>query len=326
MVTGRAAFAGESVTVILLNIVSREPAPATLVAPELPPELDYVLARCLAKDPEARYPDARSLALDLEDILAGRAARGRRDWKPTAASGTLVGPAPRAAGAIDSGGDPAPSIAAAPPTVASEKASAPRRPGARTAPPRRAWRASAAATVGLAVVVAGALFALRPEPVARRVTPAPAVPTARPATPTPLEAAPPVLPSQPTPTPASESSEARVPEPVAASDAALLRLDFEHSLKAGTLRVWVDDVQVVEQELDGRVTKEIVGIKLRKGRLAETMEVKPGRRVLSVRVDWDGKSQTENMRINFKPGETYRVRAKLGSLGGIRKNLSLGWY
>jgi len=324
MLTGQAAFAGESVTAILLNVVSREPVTPTLVDPGLPSALDYVLARCLAKDRQARYPDARSLALDLENVLAGRAARGQSDWKPASASGTLIG-SPASSGGGTGRAAQARAVAPAPPTVVSAK---PRAvvPHARRAPPRRGWRAYAVAAAGSLGLLAAVFLVLRPEPVARRVTAEPAAVAPLP-TPSVRDAA-----GTPEPTPAPEVTpplrprEVRPPEPARDSGPALLSLELEHSLRAGTLRVWIDDDQVVERELDGRVAKEIVGIKLHKGRLSEELEVTPGRRELRVRIDWDDKSQSDSMRINFEAGETYRVRAKLGSLGGIRKNLSLGWY
>jgi hypothetical protein len=83
---------------------------------------------------------------------------------------------------------------------------------------------------------------------------------------------------------------------------------------------------VIEQEFGGRVTKEIAGLKLRKGHLSEALEVKPGRRLVKVQVDWEENSKANSMRGNFKAGGTYRLKARLGSLGGIRKDLSLDWY
>jgi hypothetical protein len=45
-----------------------------------------------------------------------------------------------------------------------------------------------------------------------------------------------------------------------------------------------------------------------------------------VEVDWDSDSKTETTRFNFRPGATYQLKARLGSLGGLRKDLSLEWY
>lgn len=90
--------------------------------------------------------------------------------------------------------------------------------------------------------------------------------------------------------------------------------------------MWVDDQPVVEESFGGRVTKEIAGIKLRKGGLSDALDVTPGRREVRVQVAWEDNTKTESTFANFKSGATYRLKAKLGSLGGLRKDLSLEWY
>jgi serine/threonine-protein kinase len=348
MLTGRQAFGGESVTKILFQIMSREPQPPTSLAPGLPESADYVLARTLAKDVNARYPDARTLAEDMDDVLSGRPARGRASWRLLAGSGTVVAPASGTlVGAPPSvGAPPIAGATAAPPAEPGFHAA--RVPQASSAPasargvgaatqgsssasrgdfsPKVAWAGGAAA-----VLLLGGLLLFRPgapttpDPVARRVSP--------PATEAPRIAARPEQPASPA---ADESKRAGEPragaeayadQTAAAADGpARLLVDFEHSLKSGILRVWVDDEEVLEEEFGGRVTKEIAGLKLRKGRLSEALEVKPGRRDVKVQVDWDDNTKVKTARSNFKPGTTYRLKAKLGSLGGLRKDLSLEWY
>jgi hypothetical protein len=222
------------------------------------------------------------------------------------------------------GGAPPP--AAAPVTVVTAKAS-PRPPAPKKAVPfRRTTRSYAAAGIGLVVVLAGAFLIFRPEPVVRRITKEPASPTPLPTMMAPDAAGAPRPALDPKPSPAHEKAEARPSDPAPSSGSSLLLLEFAHSLRAGTLRVWVDEDQAIERQLDGRLTKEIVGIKVHKGSVSEALDVKPGRREVRVQVQWDDKSQVESMWINFRPGETYHVEARLGSLGGMRKNLSLGWY
>ncbi len=80
LLTGTRAFAAESVPRILNRVTYDEPLPPTRVNRSLPVALDYVLARALAKPPEARYPDGHSLAEDLEDVLAARPPRHRARW------------------------------------------------------------------------------------------------------------------------------------------------------------------------------------------------------------------------------------------------------
>ncbi len=74
MLAGRAAFERES-GIETLHAVLKEPAPAL---PFEAPELQRLLERCLAKDPQARYPGARELAEELRG-LRERLPRGSSD-------------------------------------------------------------------------------------------------------------------------------------------------------------------------------------------------------------------------------------------------------
>jgi serine/threonine protein kinase len=68
-VTGRKAFAGDSVVDTLHKII-HEPAPAIAdFNPAASPELQRVIRKCLAKEPEKRYQTIRDTANDLEELL-----------------------------------------------------------------------------------------------------------------------------------------------------------------------------------------------------------------------------------------------------------------
>lgn len=82
VVTGQQAFSGPDIASILARVAYDDPPPPTTLVPGLPPELDRVVARCLAKDPGQRYPNGRSLAEDLEDLLVERRPRHASEWGP----------------------------------------------------------------------------------------------------------------------------------------------------------------------------------------------------------------------------------------------------
>ena len=63
-----------TVTATIAQVLHKEPAPPSQLRPELPPALDAVVAKCLAKRPEDRYPDARRVAQDLREGKIGEAA------------------------------------------------------------------------------------------------------------------------------------------------------------------------------------------------------------------------------------------------------------
>ena len=59
--TGTKPFQGESVSVILVKILTEEPPPVDLAAAGLPAEIGSVLKRAVAKDPAARYASGKEL-------------------------------------------------------------------------------------------------------------------------------------------------------------------------------------------------------------------------------------------------------------------------
>ncbi len=71
LATGRRPFQGDSVATVCAQILKAKVTPPTQVNPGLPPALNGVLARCLAKNPADRYADGEELAAALEAI-AGR--------------------------------------------------------------------------------------------------------------------------------------------------------------------------------------------------------------------------------------------------------------
>ena len=68
MVTGYGPFQGNSATTVCFKVANREPLRATAFDPDLPPELDSVIARAMAKDPAQRYQRGLEFALDLREL------------------------------------------------------------------------------------------------------------------------------------------------------------------------------------------------------------------------------------------------------------------
>ncbi|MBL8998905.1 MAG: serine/threonine protein kinase, partial [Gemmatimonadetes bacterium] len=89
MLTGRVPFIGDSPLAILHQHVHEMPPSVTSLAPGLPKAVDGVLARALAKDPAARFPNCRAFV----GALAG--ALGVPLSAPTAVyAGEPLAPAP----------------------------------------------------------------------------------------------------------------------------------------------------------------------------------------------------------------------------------------
>jgi serine/threonine-protein kinase len=65
MVTGRRAFNGPTAASVISSIMKDQPQPIGELQPLSPPQLDHVLGRCLAKDPDDRWQDVRDLTREL---------------------------------------------------------------------------------------------------------------------------------------------------------------------------------------------------------------------------------------------------------------------
>jgi tetratricopeptide (TPR) repeat protein len=82
MVTGRQAFTGETTAVIFDGILNRVPPAPSSLNPEVPPQLEQIIARAIEKDRAKRYASSGEMAADLSrlrrpaDNGAGQASTG----------------------------------------------------------------------------------------------------------------------------------------------------------------------------------------------------------------------------------------------------------
>jgi eukaryotic-like serine/threonine-protein kinase len=298
LLTGRAAFAASNVTAILSRVLAERPQAPSTVAPGIPEAADYVVGRALAKDPAERYPDGETMAEDIDDVLHGRAPRHRAAWTTRHGEGTTVSTRAPDDSALVELVPLTPTPAAAP---AATPPSAPPAPAARVrvAPPepaspglKRAALAVGAALLVLAGLLAGVVYKRR----------TPAAPAAASAAVTPRPA--------------------RTPEARAAEEPGRLAIDFDHHLRTGNLRVWVDDDEVLDQGFGGKVTKKILSIRIRKGSVDEVLAVTPGRHEVKVQVQWEGNTRTDTTWANFKPGATRTLEIRILRVVNV---MTLGW-
>ena len=84
MLTGKKAFDGPSNAQLAAAILSSQPPRVSELEPRTPAFLDYVVARCLEKDPDERWQTARDLLAELE--------RSRASLRPSGAVNLPQGP------------------------------------------------------------------------------------------------------------------------------------------------------------------------------------------------------------------------------------------
>jgi serine/threonine protein kinase/Tol biopolymer transport system component len=68
MLVGRRPFLGDHEAVLRQSILVDEPEPLTRLRPEIPAELDRIVQRLLARQPDDRYPAADALVADLRPL------------------------------------------------------------------------------------------------------------------------------------------------------------------------------------------------------------------------------------------------------------------
>ncbi|MHC1767460.1 MAG: WD40 repeat domain-containing serine/threonine protein kinase [Verrucomicrobiia bacterium] len=77
LLTGRPPFQAASLTEVLRQVVTIEPAAPRLLNPSLPRDLETVCLKCLEKEVPRRYQTARELAEELGRFLEGKPIQGR---------------------------------------------------------------------------------------------------------------------------------------------------------------------------------------------------------------------------------------------------------
>jgi serine/threonine-protein kinase len=105
LLTGEVPFDGETAVAIAYQQVSAQPRPPSEVNPSIPPALDAIVLRALAKDPAQRYADADEFIAALQRerqalptaagaaaALAAGAVREGSNWSTAATAATAAAP------------------------------------------------------------------------------------------------------------------------------------------------------------------------------------------------------------------------------------------
>ena len=300
LLAGRPPFMAPNIPGIVHRVVYEEPEPLARFVPELPVDVERVMARAMAKDPAARYSTAEAFAEDAEDVVAGQPPRNVRgdDLVVVEESGTVrfrAVAAPAAALSL-------PSL----PVAADANDTRTSLP-----PPRRVPHGDPSLTrarmlgAAVIVVVLVAIFVWIPKTQPRRE------PGAAASTP---------VPGTPAPAPAAPSAAAATT--AAPAEPGKLGIDFEHPLRRGRLKVFVDDELILDQRLSGQETKKAVVFTMHEGSFRDELDVAPGLHEVRIEVDWDGGTRVERIVGNFRSGVARKLEA---SLGRYRRDLRLEW-
>jgi serine/threonine-protein kinase len=356
--TGATPFTADNIPLLLARILNDEPPSPSTIVPEIPADVDVLIGRLLAKDRRRRYENGRALAEDIENTIRRRPLRpfaaapvppsGAQPSEPSVDTLDL-----RLSFLLDE--DPAVDAPVSPPgqsgVLASAESTAPAALPSGTVPFRRK-SLPPLATAALALIVMGIVFFLalgqrvgeQEAPVATtREVPAfgagPAAPPAPGSAPAsvPAETVPSntaatatgaavsAPPGRPDVVPAPRPPAVRPGPDTPGADIvrpSRLRVEFDHHLKYGTMRAWIDDDLRLERELTPSSTRNLLFTRLYRGRVAETMEVAPGNHRVRVEVAWEGRRRVAQTFGRFDAGGTRRLEVTVGML---RPSVGLEW-
>jgi serine/threonine protein kinase len=278
LVTGHSPFQGTSATTVCFKVANREPIAASALDMTLPPQLDAVISRAMAKDPNERYQRGSDFADDLrilqQSFKITSSTTSRRTSTGTATRSALT----RSTSAM---GPPA-NVAAVGEAVRDILSKA-----------RIRDLILGAATVALLIIFAAQLklFNNRPESPSRgsvQLSTAATVnlDSALPSQPV-VQAEP--VPPPPAPVPAvslKKKASVKTPPPPAKQiviPSSTLELGVQHQFKDATLYVWVDDKLSLTLPLHGAAQKKLVVFNGVRGITSETMKIPAGKRILRFR-------------------------------------------
>ena len=342
VLTGYRPFQGNSAITISFKVVNRDPIPATLLDTELPPGLDYIIERAMAKDPAERYQRGMEMVLDIQHLQEGREplSKAKQPGLPTGGSAAQT--------ATEKGGS-----SLGQPGIAAKLLSS-----ARTLPLGQDAAENLLAQIRnksfTGVLVLAGLFiaglwvislgpqgvrsrAAEPLPLAGgapfKTAPMPTAPAAMVAS---VATAPtPVVTQLPKPVPAGRTHPAPVkvarassptvspPTVSPATSPATLEIEVEHKFAEANLSIWVDDRLTYTHRLEGTDKKHLVVFHHVQGHEFHAMQVSAGKHRLRVQVTSDVASYDQSATVEgeFASGQENVLRINFNKQGEM--NLSL---
>jgi Tol biopolymer transport system component len=95
MVTGQRAFGGGSKLSSLSAVLHQQPQPPSQAVPDIPPELDRIIVRCMKKDPVRRWQSMADVKVALDELRDEMESSSIDPGRPKSAGGRVAAPAKR---------------------------------------------------------------------------------------------------------------------------------------------------------------------------------------------------------------------------------------
>ena len=328
ILTGYRPFQGNSAMTVSFKVVNRDPIPASILDTELPPGLDYIIGRAMAKDPAERYQRGMEMALDIQDLEAGRElwSKAKQPSSTGAQGAAELGKGKRVQ-----------------PKVASGQAGV-SMPGhlvaAKIAARIPRWLTAFVVFLGLAMVAIRIWPAVRSKgasparPIVSRQSslplplsteavpsasePAPKIETPAPVTEPPLHTAKlratksHKAPASALVKPASASTASPAIASTTTANAATLDIEIEHRFAAAKLSIWVDSHLSFTHALEGTDKKRLGLFHKVEGHEFHAIQIPPGNHQLKVQVksEADSVDRTDTISGDFSSGTEKMLRIR----------------
>ena len=346
VLTGYRPFQGNSAATVSFKVVNRDPVPASVLDTDLPPGLDYIIARAMAKDPSQRYQRGMEMVLDIQEMRAGR-----EPWSKTKQQGAFA-----AVAAVQTASVRASAWATGQRAVGhktGDRSSQPLPPGREVVEKllQKMGKQSLAGTLLLAGIFAIGLQArhfIWPQkapiqnltrnaaaqmlpfagegPSAKETT----VVTAPSADPAPTLTANKLVAnkliankSRPTTAAVSapHATASRATSPTLSP--AMLDIEVEHKFAQAQLSIWVDDRLTYTHPLEGADKKRLVVFHKVEGHEFHAMQISPGKHTVRVRVESSANSydQSDTVAGDFLSGKENMLRINFGKHGEMQVSL-----
>jgi serine/threonine-protein kinase len=337
ILTGYRPFQGNSAITVSFKVVNCDPIPATVLDTALPPGLDYIIARAMAKDPAERYQRGREMVLDIEHLQQGQAPSKAKQSGSSTSRGAGQTANERSRASLGR------------PRIAAELLSSARAlPLGHSRAENLLEKIRKKSFAGVLVLAGLFIVGLRvisfgpqgvrsraaePLPIVREVAPVKtaAMPTAPSATvasvataptqvvtqlpkpvaagrthPAPVNVARAGLPAGSQPTVSLDTSPGVSP----ATSPATLEIEVEHKFAEANLSIWVDDRLTYTHRLEGTDKKHLVVFHHVQGHEFHAMQVLPGKHLLRVQVTSDVASYDQSATVEgeFASGQESVLR------------------
>jgi tRNA A-37 threonylcarbamoyl transferase component Bud32 len=347
VLTGYRPFQGNSAATVSFKVVNRDPVPASVLDTDLPPGLDYIIARAMAKDPSQRYQRGMEMVLDIQEMRAGREPWSKTKQQGAFAAVAAVQTATVRASAWATGqravgtkpGNRSSSLPLPPGRDGVEKLlqKMGKQPLAGTlllagvfaiglqarhfiwpqkAPIQNLTRSTAAQTLPFAGEGASAKDATvvtppGPDPAPRSIEP--------------KLIANKLIANKPRATisvaPAPHATVSRATSPIVSP--AMLDIEVEHKFAQAQLSIWVDGLLTYTHPLEGADKKRLVVFHKVEGHEFHAMQISPGKHTVRVRVESSENSydQSDTVAGDFFSGKENMLRISFGKHGEMQVSL-----